>query len=103
MEQVIKEMLQDEVMIAPWAGQDAYGRPVYGRAVTYMGRVERHFQTMPSASGAQLVTETVLYLAEDAVIDERSQVTVEGRVLPIEGLKVLKDELGNLDHYQVFF
>ena len=90
--------MHDPVTIAPWTGTDGYGKPTYGPAVTYQGRIQREFQTLASTTGAQLVEETKVFLDETAVVDERSQVTIEGRIIPIEGLKQVQDEAGNLDH-----
>jgi len=60
-------------------------------------------QTLMGPTGAQLVEQTKLYLSEDAVIDERSQVSYGGRVVPIQGMKTVKDEWGHIDHFEVFF
>lgn len=100
----LKAMLTEAIQVAPYTGQNAYGQPTYGPGVTYQGRIDRHYQTQAVTTGAQLVLETVLWLDETAVIDERSQVTLpDGRVAPIQGLKVLKDEFGVTDHFQVYF
>jgi hypothetical protein len=99
----IKSMLQDTVLIAPYVGQDAYGAPTYGPAVPTLARIERHFMTQLTTTGAQLVEETVLWVDADAVIDERSKLTLpDGRTVPIEGLKPVQDENGVLDHFHVF-
>jgi len=99
----LKAWLHDPVQIAPYTGQDGYGSPQYGPSVSYLGRIERRFQTAATTTGAMLVEQTTLFLAEDAVIDERSQVTLDGSITPIQGLKLVQDIQGNLDHYQVFF
>jgi hypothetical protein len=97
----IKSLCHDEVQVALYQGQNQYGAPIYGTPTTYLGRVERHFMTQMGPSGQQLVDETVLYLDNDAVIDERSQLTLAGRIVPIEALYPVPDEVGNIDHYKV--
>jgi|SRR5215831_17364259 len=102
MHPALKAMLHDPVTIAPYTGQDLYGSPSYGAPVTYLGRIERHFLTMLGTTGAQLVESTQIFLAEDAVIDERSQLSIEGKTISIQGLKLIQDARGNLDHYLVY-
>lgn len=103
MHEVIRDMLHETVLIAAYEGQDSYGRPTYGPAIPSAAYIELHFQTQLATTGAQLMHETVLWLPPEAVIDERSQLTLpDGRVVPIEGLKPVKDEYGVLDHVQVY-
>jgi len=103
MDAAIRDMLHETVLIAPYLGQDGYGKPNYGPAVPSAAYIERHFVTQLATTGALLVEETVLWLPPEAVIDERSQLTLpDGKIAPIEGLKPIKDENGALDHVQVY-
>lgn len=102
MEQVLKAMLQDPLSIAPWQSVDGYGKPTYGPAVAYLGRIQREYDTEMGASGPMLVEKTKIYVAEDTVVDTRSQLTIEGKVVPIQGLKPVQNEFGDIDHYVLF-
>lgn len=103
MDVALKAMLHDEVLIAPYTGTDAYGTPTYGTPVTVLGRIERRFETQATTTGALLLEETKVFLPETAVVDERSQVTLDdGTVAPIQGLKVVQDAQGNTDHFVVY-
>src|SRR5262245_12019691 len=103
MDAAIRDMLHEAVLIAPWVSNDPYGKPVYGPAVASPAYIERHFQTLLSTVGAQWVEGTVLCLPTDAGMGERSQLPLpDGKIVPIEGLKPIKDENGALDHVQVY-
>lgn len=102
MDPALKAMLHTPVEIAPYTGQDAYGKPTYGLAVTYLGRIEERFQTLPGPVGPILHDLTVVFLAEDAVVDIQSQVTIAGAVRSLQGVKRVDDEWGQVDHLQLF-
>jgi hypothetical protein len=100
----LQAWLTDTLLIAAYVGQDVYGTPTYGANVSVPARVERHFQTMASVTGGQLVEETIAYINGDAVVDERSRVTFsDGAIVPIEGVQPVKNTDGLIDHYKLFF
>lgn len=103
MDPVLAAMLTETVTIAPYTGHNAYGVPTYGAAVSYPARIQREFQTLSTNVGPQLVEETRLFLDGNAVVDERSRITLpDGAAPPIEGIKPVRDELGTLDHWVVY-
>lgn len=102
MDQAHKAMLGQTVQIAPYLGQDGYGKPSYGPAVTYPARIEEHYQTVPSATGVILHDLTVVFVAEDAVVNIQSRVMIQGAVRSLQGIKPVLDEPGQIDHYQLY-
>ena len=102
MDPVLKDMLHDPITIAPYTGHDAYGKPTYGAPVAYLGRIQRAFDTEMGASGPMLLEKSKMYVDETTVVDTRSQLTIEGKVVPIQGVKPVQDEHGDLDHYILY-
>src|SRR5262249_37360364 len=98
MHPALKALLHDPVTLAPYTGTDAYGKPTYGPAVSYLGRLERRYQTVLGATGRVVVEETKVFLDETAVVNTQSQLTIAGQVIPIQALTRVQDEHGTLDH-----
>ena len=103
MEPALKALLVQTIRLAPYTGQDAYGKPTYGPAVEVPARIERHFITAATTTGAQLLDESVVFLDGTVPIDERSQLTLpDGTIAPLEGLKPVLDMAGNIHHFEVY-
>jgi len=104
MEPALKALLVQTLLIAPYTGQSPYGAPTFGVDVPTPARIERHFQTMLTTTGAQLVEETKAFVDGDAVVNERSRVTFEdGSIVPLEGIKPVLAIDGTIHHFELFF
>src|SRR4029450_8754005 len=102
MEPALKALLVQTLLIAPYTGRDSYGKPTYGSAVAVPGRIERHFQTAATTTGAQLLEDSVVFLDGEVVIDEQAQLTLpDGQIVPIQGIKFPLALDGSIHHFEV--
>ena len=79
MKTIPRRLLQDPVTFEPYEGDGAFG-PVYGTAVTVLGKVSMTRQLVRDAQGDEVVSEMTIYLdpADAAAFTADAHVSVDG-------------------------
>ena len=104
-------MCRHTVVVEPYAGQDAYGVRVYGSATSYRARVVGERNVVRDATGAEVVSNTKVWIASDTQIDVKGRVTLpSGAILsgntsqpPILSVKYAPDATSDgLSHTTIF-
>lgn len=72
----LRSMCRHNVIVEPYAGQDAYGVKVFSAGSTYKARVVGQRKIVKDATGKEVVSNVTVYVATDVVIDVRSRVTL---------------------------
>ena len=55
-------MLTETVSVESYVGQDQYGKPNYGPAVTHPARIAYRVTTLTNAQGQERTSTSVIYL-----------------------------------------
>lgn len=71
-------LLRHEVLVEPFEGTGPFG-PQYGDQVTERAFVDEKRRLVRDAQGAEVVSETTVYMRLDAVCPAESRVTVNDR------------------------
>jgi hypothetical protein len=104
MQSALRDLLTETLTIAPFLSRDEWGATTYGTPVTVPCRIEERTQIVMGASGPLRVMETKVWVDGATVVNQRSHVTfADGTVAPIQAMETWRDELGNLDHFVLFF
>jgi len=69
-------MMRQRIKIAARTGQDVNGKPTYGTATEYMGRISGRRRKVWTAQGREVVSRQTAYLATATVILPDAQVTL---------------------------
>lgn len=105
MDQDLLSLMPHTVIIAPWTGQNAYGEPTYGAAVSYTARVQGKMRMMIDANGVERVSSVTVYVATTAAIGPKDKLTLPGGWTPasppIIAVQRVSDEHG--DHHTVIY
>lgn len=72
----IASLLTDSVTVRVRTGEDGYGEPVYGTAVTVAARVTYKRLIVSTAKGNEYVTTTVVYMDDIPGFVEDSEITL---------------------------
>ncbi|GGS88492.1 hypothetical protein ACFFV7_50960 [Nonomuraea spiralis] len=72
-------LLRHQVLVEPFEGEGPFG-PEYGEQVTESAFVDDKRRLVRDAEGAEVVSETTVYMRLDATCPTGSRVTVNGRV-----------------------
>lgn len=75
LEDVLPLMVQT-VTLTPWTGQNAYGEPTYGTAVSYTARVEGKVRMVRDSIGVERVSTVAVYLATTTSISPKDKLTL---------------------------
>jgi len=100
----LREMLNQEVMLLPRAGNNAYGQPAFDATVTLTARVEASSRLVRDAQG-NLIGSTVTIFTVDPPRRPRLNDSVElpdGRRLTVTGVEAMPDEKGNEYYLAVY-
>jgi len=90
---------QQTVSVEPLEGQGAFG-PEYGDPETVACRIEQKRRIVIDAEGEERVSDTLLFVAADAVIPEGSLVTVDGHQRTVIGVRPVRGRR-NVNHLEV--
>jgi hypothetical protein len=103
MHPALQAMLVDTVSIAPYVGQDAYGKPTYGAAVLHPARLEYELTTVRTPQGQERTSTSVVVLNGDFVLTERDKLTLADGTSPAiqQVARAMKPFSAALDHYEV--
>lgn len=103
MEAALQSMLTDTVSHAAYVTQDAYGQPTYAAAVDRAARVDFTVRRFTTAQGQERVSQAVVYLVWDFVLDLQDRLTIDGLGSPaIQRIDRRQDEVGQPSHYEVY-
>jgi hypothetical protein len=104
MDPALQQWLTETVEIAPYTGQDGYGKPAYGPAHVVPCRTEAQARVLMPGTGREAVSNTLLFLDGTVAITMRDQVRfADGTTPPIQRLDPVRDIDGSLSHYEVYF
>lgn len=104
MDPALQALLTATVTIAPYTGQDAYGKAQYGPAQTVPARVQFRLQRLTDATGQERVSRAKVFVDGDVTLDLRDRVTLpDGTMPPILTLYKVSDLDGAVSHWETFF
>jgi hypothetical protein len=69
-------MMTQRVSLAARSGQDMYGKPTYGTAVTYQARLVGKRRQVINAAGQQVVSDQTVYLLGAPAVGAQDRVTL---------------------------
>lgn len=95
-------LLRHTVTIEPYLGEGPYG-PAYGTAATVRAFVQAEQRQVLDDHGAQLISNTVVYMRLDVVCPARSRLTLPGGVIArvLVSAPHHSGGLSSLDHLEV--
>jgi hypothetical protein len=99
----LQAMLVHTVSVAPYLGQDAYGKPTYGPAVVRPARVEYEDTIVITAQGSARTNTSVVVLNGDFDLTERDKITLADGTSPAiqRVARAYEPDSPVLDHYEV--
>lgn len=87
-------LMPHDIEIEPFSHRDAWGNKSYRSANTYRGRIENKRRKVISRTGAEVLSETTIYLATTVGISPDDRLTLPSGYLPQhpEIISVKKDD-----------
>ena len=71
-----RHLMSSTVTVAPRSGNDGYGKPTYGAAVTYRAHLSRKRNVVRGSTGQEVVSQQAVYLATADNIQPTARVTL---------------------------
>lgn len=75
-------LMPHSITVKPWSSQDKYGKPTFGTAKTYTGRVVNKVKKVLDINGEERVSNTIVYLNTTDRIDVRDEMTLPAGFVP---------------------
>lgn len=104
MDPALAAMLTDTLMHEAWTGaQDVYGAPTYVAPVALAARVQWVTRRITTATGEERTARAQIFLDSTAVISLRDRLTLpDGTTQPLQAVGAVYDEVGVLDHWELW-
>ena len=95
----------DTITLEPWTGQDDYGKPTYGAAVTHPARVEVRSRRLAGSAGVDILARGRIFLATTTVPSNKDRLTLPLWAAPTQPpILDVQPHLGNgMDHIAIYF
>lgn len=105
MDPTLAAMLTDTVQQAAYTGtQDVYGAPVYATPVVLAARVDWKVRRITNHAGEERISRAQVFFNGDVTLGVRDKMTLpDGTSPPIQVLSPVTEEVGALDHWEVWF
>jgi hypothetical protein len=100
----LKAMLTETIEHASYAGQDQYGKPLYGGAITRPARIQYKVRTVRTAQGQERTSETQVICDGDFDITVRDKITFPDGTSPaIQAVYSPRDPFvaDVIDHHEI--
>lgn len=98
-------LMAHTISLTPWTGQNQYGEPSYGAAVSYTARVQGKMRMVRDSTGTERVSTVTCYVATTATISPKDKLTLPSGFTPatppILAVERQADERG--DHHVVIY
>lgn len=89
------ELMDEQLLIEPRIGLDAYNNPIFGDAYSALCRVQRHYKMIRDTQGREVISSAHIYLYDAYPIQPEDKIVLpDGKAPVILNVTRISDDRG---------